>query len=118
MLSAAVARYGSNRWDAVAAYIPGRNATQCRERWMFRIGPGLNKTPFERWEDDLIIDARKTLGNHWTLIASKLPGRSSCSVKNRWYSVLRKRKEPVTRPPTSDLMPFSVSSLLATPTSS
>jgi hypothetical protein len=112
LLSAAVTRYGCNQWDAVAAQIPGRNATQCRERWMFRIGPGLNKTPFQAWEDDLIVDSRRSLGNHWTAIANRLPGRTSCAVKNRWYSVLRKRKEQEHVPPRSDEAAYSISALL------
>jgi hypothetical protein len=112
LLSAAVARYGCNQWGAVAAQIPGRNATQCRERWMFRIGPDLNKDPFGKWEDDLIIDTRKALGNRWALIASKLPGRTSCSVKNRWYSVLRKRKELELSPARLEESPYSISALL------
>jgi hypothetical protein len=91
MLSFAVQRYGTSQWDAVSGVIPGRGPTQCRERWMFRIGPGLNKAPFQTWEDDLILRARRKLGNHWALIATKLPGRTSCAVKNRWYSVLRNR---------------------------
>jgi hypothetical protein len=90
LLRNAVNRFGTEQWDIVATEIPGRSATQCRERWLFRISPGLNKNPFEKWEDELIIRERETLGNHWTLIASHLPGRTSCAVKNRWYSVLRK----------------------------
>jgi hypothetical protein len=91
MLRDAVAQYGTSHWDSVSAVIPGRTATQCRERWLFRISPGLNKGPFEQWEDDLICRERRSLGNHWTAIAGKLHGRTSCSVKNRWYSALRRR---------------------------
>jgi hypothetical protein len=87
----AVAQYGINHWDSVSSLIPGRNPIQCRERWIFRISPGLNKGHFEPWEDDLIFRERTRVGNHWTLIAGKLPGRTSCAVKNRWYSALRWR---------------------------
>jgi hypothetical protein len=59
---------------------------------MFWIGPGLNKAPFQEWEDELVIREREKLGNHWTSIASKLPGRTSCAVKSRWYSVLKNRQ--------------------------
>jgi hypothetical protein len=90
LLRNAVSRFGVEQWEIVAAAIPGRSAAQCRERWRFRIGPGLNKNPFEKWEDDLIIREREAHGNHWTLISAHLPGRTSCAVKNRWYSVLRK----------------------------
>jgi hypothetical protein len=88
-----VQQYGTNQWNLVAESIPERTPCQCRERWTFRISPTLNKEPFQKWEDDLIIRARKSLGNRWKLIATKLPGRSYGAVKNRWYSVLRNRRQ-------------------------
>ena len=117
LLRAAVQHFGINHWDAVASSIPGRTATQCRERWMFRISPGLKKTPFESWEDELIVRERGRLGNHWTQIAAKLPGRTSCSVKNRWYTVLRKHNPvdeiaPEGKEEEPELRPFDIQSLL------
>jgi hypothetical protein len=96
-----VAQSGTSRWDCVSALITGRSPTQCRERWMFRISPGLNKGPFQSWEDELIFRERERVGNHWTLISGKLPGRTSCAVKNRWYSALRRRAR-VAHPPADD----------------
>jgi hypothetical protein len=85
---------------------------------MFRIGPGLNKGPFEGWEDDLIIRERERVGNHWTSIAAKLPGRTSCAVKNRWYSVLKKQQRRARRPrPRQQSAAFDIASLLAHPCS-
>lgn len=78
-------------WDQIAKYVQGRTPKQCRERWVYRLKPELKKTPFEPWEDKLINEERKKIGNCWTLIAQKLPGRTSCSVKNRWYTVLKNR---------------------------
>lgn len=80
-------------WEELSKLIPGRTAKQCRERWQFRLHPDVKKDPFEPWEDELILRERQNCGNHWALIASMLPGRTSCSVKNRWYTVLRNRKE-------------------------
>lgn len=76
-------------WDVVAEKVPGRNAIQCRERWRYRLAPDLKKTKFETWEDQFILMEQRRIGNRWTLIANKLPGRTACAVKNRWYSVLR-----------------------------
>jgi hypothetical protein len=116
LLRDAVTRFGLYRWNSVAAVIPGRSPTQCRERWMFRIGPGLNKSPFQEWEDELIIRERERVGNHWTSIAAKLPGRTSCSVKNRWYSVLKKhQKRAKMAKQTRQMMPFDIPSLLCHP---
>ena len=49
------------------------------------------KTKFEQWEDLLIVKERTRIGNHWSKIANKLPGRSPSAIKNRWYSVLRNK---------------------------
>lgn len=79
-------------WEELSKMIPGRSAKQCRERWQFRLHPDVNKSPFEPWEDELIIYERNHNGSNWSYIASKLPGRTSCAVKNRWYTVLRSRR--------------------------
>lgn len=79
-------------WEELSKMIPGRSAKQCRERWQFRLHPDVNKSPFEPWEDELIIFERNHNGSNWSYIASKLPGRTSCAVKNRWYTVLRSRR--------------------------
>ena len=76
-------------WDLVASQVPGRNPVQCRDRWKYRLDPDLKKKIFEDWEDDLIIEERRRLGNKWTLIANKLPGRTDYAVKNRWYTYLK-----------------------------
>lgn len=91
LLTKAVLSQSPILWDLVAEQVPGRTAIQCKERWLYRLHPEVKKTRFEKWEDDLIIAERMKHGNHWTLIATKLPGRTSCAVKNRWYSVLRNK---------------------------
>jgi hypothetical protein len=115
LLRNAVTRFGLGQWDVIAAVIPGRSATQCRERWTFRIGPGLNKGPFEQWEDELIVKERERFGNHWTLISSHLIGRTSCAVKNRWYSVLRKHYKKRSNEKHTPSFPFTLTDLLSHP---
>jgi hypothetical protein len=110
-LRLAVEKYGTNQWDSVALAVVGRTPTQCRERWTFRISPGLNKAPFSPVEDEIIVRERERLGNRWTLIARQLQGRSSCAVKNRWYSELRKQPKPEIEP--ADF--FSIAHLLSRP---
>ncbi|EAY17254.1 Myb-like DNA-binding domain containing protein [Trichomonas vaginalis G3] len=85
-------------WEEISKFVPGRTPKQCRERWLFRLCPDVNKAPFQKWEDELIVLERQKIGNHWTAIAAKLPGRTSCAVKNRWYTVLRNRvQKPVSQ---------------------
>ena len=82
---------GNISWEDISKKVPGRNPKQCRERWLYRLCPGVNKTPFQKWEDELIVLERQKIGNRWTAISAKLPGRTSYAVKNRWYTVLRNR---------------------------
>jgi hypothetical protein len=83
---------------------------------LFRIGPGLNKAPFQEWEDELIIKEREKLGNHWTSIANKLPGRTSCAVKSRWYSVLKNRQgHPRETRPAPEANALDITNLLSRP---
>ena len=92
-LIAAVKETNPCVWEIVASKVPGRTPIQCKERWLYRLHPDVNKAKFEKWEDDLIIKERKKMGNSWTYIATKLKGRTALAVKNRWYSILRKEVE-------------------------
>jgi hypothetical protein len=83
-----VARFGSKKWTEISKFVPSRTAKQCRERWFNRLDPSLKKEPFEPWEDNLIVERQRELGNRWARIAESLPGRNPDSVKNRWYITL------------------------------
>jgi hypothetical protein len=94
ILTAAVRHLGTRKWTNVARFVPTRTSKQCRERWFHRLSPEIRHDSFEPWEDEVILARQREYGNRWSLIATKLPGRSPCSVKNRWYSGL-KHQHPV-----------------------
>jgi hypothetical protein len=89
LLMRAVIHLGSKKWIEVARFVPTRSPKQCRERWRNRLAPTLRRERFEAWEDRVVIDKQRQLGNRWALIAQGLPGRSPGAVKNRWYAALR-----------------------------
>ena len=89
LLIAAVKQLGPRKWIDIAKFVPTRSSKQCRERWFHRLSPEIRHDPFEPWEDQVILDSQRELGNRWALIAQKIPGRSASAVKNRWYSGLR-----------------------------
>jgi hypothetical protein len=95
MLLSAISDCTNISWDEVAARIPSHTAKQCRERWLVKLNPEVRRSPFEKWEDDLIHSERRRIGNHWSVIAQLLPGRTACSVKNRWYTVLRYQRTSI-----------------------
>ncbi|KAH0795333.1 Myb-like DNA-binding domain containing protein [Histomonas meleagridis] len=89
LLKSAISQIGIKKWSDVARFVPTRTAKQCRERWFNRLDPSLKHGPFEQWEDQIIIEKQKEVGNRWSIIAQLLPGRSCGAIKNRWYSSLR-----------------------------
>ena len=95
LLMGAVQQFGPKKWTEVAKMVPTRTSKQCRERWFNRLSPELKHDPFEPWEDEIILQRQKEIGNRWSLIARQLPGRSPNAIKNRWYSGLKGQHEPL-----------------------
>ncbi|GFZ12281.1 myb domain protein 3 [Actinidia rufa] len=68
-----------------------RCGKSCRLRWMNYLRPDLKRGNFGEDEEDLIIKLHALLGNRWSLIAGRLPGRTDNEVKNYWNSHLSKK---------------------------
>lgn len=85
-----VAVHGSKAWKLISSMMPGRKSKQCRERWTNVVDPKLNYAPWTEEEEQILILAQQELGNKWSQIEKRLPGRSANSIKNYWYSALRR----------------------------
>ncbi|KAI3728685.1 hypothetical protein L6452_17326 [Arctium lappa] len=91
-LRAYIQRYGHWNWGLLPKFAGvSRSGKSCRLRWMNYLRPNMKHGNFTKEEDDLVIDLHKKLGNKWSAIASKLPGRSDNEIKNRWNTHLKKR---------------------------
>ncbi|CAL0322133.1 unnamed protein product [Lupinus luteus] len=83
---------GQGCWSDVA-----RNASlqrcgkSCRLRWINYLRPDLRRGAFSPQEEELIIHLHSLLGNRWSQIASRLPGRTDNEIKNFWNSTIKKR---------------------------
>ncbi|CAN6934860.1 hypothetical protein Bca4012_101594 [Brassica carinata] len=53
--------------------------------------PELKKNNFSKDEDDLILKLHALLGNRWSLIAGRLPGRTDNEVRIHWETYLEKK---------------------------
>jgi len=81
---------GPIKWTSCSEFICGRSGKQCRERWFNTLNPNVKKGGWTPEEDFLIFKFFSEFGSKWSLIASKFPGRTENSVKNRFYSTLRR----------------------------
>ncbi|XP_022895948.1 transcription factor MYB83-like [Olea europaea var. sylvestris] len=83
---------GQGCWSDIA-----RNAglqrcgKSCRLRWINYLRPDLKRGAFSPQEEELIIHLHSILGNRWSQIAARLPGRTDNEIKNFWNSTVKKR---------------------------
>ncbi|XP_047335929.1 transcription factor MYB41-like [Impatiens glandulifera] len=89
-----------------------RCGKSCRLRWMNYLRPGIKRGSFSLEEEDAIIQLHRALGNKWSTIAARLPGRTDNEIKNFWNTHIKKKLismglDPVTHTPRLDLMDFT-----------
>ncbi|XP_062228635.1 MYB-like transcription factor ODO1 [Phragmites australis] len=81
-----------------------RCGKSCRLRWTNYLRPDLKRGPLSDDEKRLVIDLHAQLGNSWSKIAARLPGRTDNEIKNHWNTHIRKKLlrmgiDPVTHLP-------------------
>ncbi|VFQ90568.1 unnamed protein product [Cuscuta campestris] len=68
-----------------------RCGKSCRLRWINYLRPDLKRGNFTPQEDELIINLHSLLGNKWSLIAGRLPGRTDNEIKNYWNTHIKRK---------------------------
>ncbi|URD87093.1 Myb-like DNA-binding domain [Musa troglodytarum] len=90
-----VRAHGDKNWRTLPAKAGlNRCGKSCRLRWLNYLRPGIKRGNISDEEEDLIIRLHNLLGNRWSLIAGRLPGRTDNEIKNHWNTHLSRR--PVT----------------------
>ncbi|XVE53848.1 hypothetical protein DITRI_Ditri03aG0034700 [Diplodiscus trichospermus] len=75
-----------------------RCGKSCRLRWLNYLRPDIKRGNISHDEEDLIIRLHNLLGNRWSLIAGRLPGRTDNEIKNYWNTTLGKRAAQASSP--------------------
>ncbi|KAH9603175.1 hypothetical protein KSS87_003156 [Heliosperma pusillum] len=100
-----------------------RCGKSCRLRWINYLRPDLKRGNFTEEEDELIINLHSLLGNKWSLIAARLPGRTDNEIKNYWNTHIKRKLlsrgiDPQTHRPqactATTIFPVSTKASLAT----
>jgi len=98
-----VDRYGTKQWTLIAKKlkeefrIKSRTGKQVRERYHNYLDPGLKRDPITEEEEKLIFELHKKVGSKWAEIVQHLPGRPENTIKNHFYSNLKRLTKQVTK---------------------
>ncbi|KAJ6349067.1 hypothetical protein OIU77_006622 [Salix suchowensis] len=98
-----ITRYGSWNWRQLPKFAGlQRCGKSCRLRWLNYLRPNIKRGNYTKDEEEIIISLHETLGNRWSAIAAKLPGRTDNEIKNHWHTYLKKRSGKISPQSSSD----------------
>ncbi|KAF3439664.1 hypothetical protein FNV43_RR17942 [Rhamnella rubrinervis] len=90
--------HGQGKWRDVSHRAGLKQCGKsCRLRWLNYLRPDIKRGNITIEEEDLILRLHKLLGNRWSLIAGRLPGRTDNEIKNYWNTYLSKRLAQVNK---------------------
>ncbi|XP_064964768.1 transcription factor MYB102-like [Musa acuminata AAA Group] len=87
-----IQKHGHGSWRTLPKNAGlARCGKSCRLRWTNYLRPDIKRGRFSFEEEETIIQLHSILGNKWSAIAARLPGRTDNEIKNYWNSHIKKR---------------------------
>lgn len=83
---------GPTKWTECSKLIQGRCGKQCRERWVNILNPYVKKGNWGDDEQNIIFESLSVHYTSWSSMSKVLSGRTENSIKNYFYSSLRRLK--------------------------
>ena len=77
-------------WTQCAKLIKGRSGKQCRERWVNALDPQVQRGNWNAEEQNEIFKLMIAYNTSWSTICKNLQGRTENSIKNYFYSTVRR----------------------------
>ncbi|CAK85884.1 unnamed protein product (macronuclear) [Paramecium tetraurelia] len=77
----------NGKWNEIAKHMPGRNVSQCCQRWR-RLQPVkiIKRKQWTQVEDEKILELVQQHGKNWKLIALHFPGILSKQIRERYIN--------------------------------
>ncbi|CAM8897289.1 unnamed protein product [Rhodiola kirilowii] len=84
--------HGQGKWKQLPKHAGlNRCGKSCRLRWLNYLRQDIKRGNISEDEEALIVRIHKLLGNRWSLIAGRIPGRTDNEIKNYWNTKLSKK---------------------------
>ncbi|XP_051787546.1 snRNA-activating protein complex subunit 4 [Erpetoichthys calabaricus] len=93
LLLKAVAKYGAQDWYKIRLEVPGRNVSQCRDRYMECLSNEVKKGKWSPEEEIKLIELTEKYGaGRWSKIAAELQNRTDGQCLRKWCNLTKQKK--------------------------